>query len=65
LACRWRRAARSKVNQLTKRLEPRPDVLPVGHLGAQPGLDLLGLAAAAVDLAGELPLPAVSGSRPA
>jgi hypothetical protein len=36
-------------------------VLPVGNLGAQAGLHLLGLAAAAVDLARELPL--LAGQR--
>jgi hypothetical protein len=47
-----------QVTQLAKGPDPGAGVLPVGDLGAQPGLDLLGLAAAAVDLAGELPLPA-------
>jgi hypothetical protein len=45
-----------QVNQLAKGLEPGAGVLPVCHLGAQPGLHLLGLTAAAVDLSGELPL---------
>jgi hypothetical protein len=50
-----------QVNQLAEGLEPCPGVLPVRHLGAQAGLHLLGLAAAAVDLAGELPL--LAGQR--
>jgi hypothetical protein len=47
-----------QVNQLAEGLDPGAGVLAVGNLGAQARLDLLGLAAAAVDLARELPLPA-------
>jgi hypothetical protein len=45
-----------EVKQLAEGLDPGAGVPPVGDLGAQAGLHLLGLAAAAVDLAGELPL---------
>jgi hypothetical protein len=54
-----------QVDQLAEGLQAGAGVAAVGDLGAQPRLDLLGLAVAAVDLARELPLLARQGSRPA
>jgi hypothetical protein len=54
-----------QVNQLAEGLNPGAGVLPVGDLGAQAGFDLLGLAAAAIDLRVSCRCLPVSGSRPA